>query len=396
MDRGTDRIGPALVALRLRPGQAFVDALHRVWARGDAALPLAHDLPEPALDRALAAFRPAAVLDAAGERARPHAEPVAPGTALVATTSGSTGAPKGVELSHAALDAMAAASLARLGAEPGTDRWLACLPLVHVAGIAVLVRSRLLGTPALVHPRFDPGAVADADATMVSLVPTMLGRLLEAGVDLRRFRAILLGGAAPPPGLLDRARAAGARVVLTYGMTETCGGCVYDGVPLDGVAVAVGADARIAVRGPVLFTRYHAVPATGPGPDGWFTTPDRGHWSPDGRLEVLGRVDDVIVTGGHNVAAGALARLLCEHPAVADAAVAGRADPEWGQRVVATVVAVDPARPPQLDELRAFVTARAPAYAAPRELRVVAELARSALGKPLGEPLGDSPPPPRG
>lgn len=399
-----DRIGPRLVALRLPSGPAFVDALEAAWSRGDAVLPLAADLPAPAVARALAALRPAAVLDADGEQPLAGAEPAAPGTALVVTTSGSTGAPKAVELSHEALTASARASLARLGADPETDRWLCCLPLAHVAGVAVLVRSRLLGTPAIVHPRFDPAAVATAEATMVSLVPTMLARLLDAGADLRRFRTILLGGAAPPAGLLEAARAAGARVVTTYGMTETCGGCVYDGVPLDGVEVAVGgrgrgaaaghagtaAGDRIAVRGPVLFSCYRGGRTGAPGQDGWFLTTDRGRWSPDGRLEVLGRTDDVIVTGGHNVAAGAVAELLREHPSVADAVVTGRADPEWGQRVVATVVAADPARPPRLDELRAFVARQAPAWAAPRELHVVAELARSALGKPLdGSP--DSP-----
>lgn len=392
----TDRIGPALVALRQPPGPAFVDALESVWARGDAVLPLAADLPEPAVSRSLAAFRPAAVRDAGGEQPLPDGEPVAPGTALVVATSGSTGTPKGVELSHAALTASATASLARLGAEPGTDRWLCCLPLAHVAGIAVLVRSRLLGTPAVVHSRFEPAAVAAADATMVALVPTMLGRLLDAGVDVGRFRAILLGGAAPPAGLLDRARAAGARVVVSYGMTETCGGCVYDGVALDGVEVGIGggsaSDDRIRVRGPVLFSGYRGRPGTGPDGDGWFVTSDRGRWTPDGRLAVLGRADDIIVTGGHNVAAGAVAALLREHPAVAEAVVTGQHDAEWGQRVVATVVAADPGRPPGLDELRAFVAGRAAPYAAPRELHVVPELARSALGKPLG----GSPAPPNG
>lgn len=386
-----NRIGPALVALRLPQGPAFARALDELWDRGDAVLPLAADLPEPAVERLLATLQPAALLDGTGERALPGGRPVEPGTALVVATSGSTGAPKGVELSHAALLASATASLDRLGATRGEDRWLCCLPLTHVAGIAVLVRSRLLGTPALVHAGFDPAAVAEADATMVSLVPTMLGRLLDAGADLRRFRTILLGGAAPPAGMLERARAAGARVVTSYGMTETCGGCVYDGIPLDGVAVTLVTGGTIAVRGPVLLSGYRDGHRAALRSDGWFVTADRGRWTPDGRLEVLGRVDDVIVTGGHNVAAGVLATLLCEHPLVADAAVTGRSDAEWGERVVATVVPADPARPPELAQLRAFVAERAAAYAAPRELHVVDELARSALGKPLaGSPERDN------
>lgn len=440
-----DRIGPALVAVRLAPDRGCVDAIEEVWARGDAVAPLAPDLPAPALAEALESLRPAALIDDAGEAALPDPAPTSPGTALVITTSGSTGAPKAVELSHAALTASARASLERLGADATADRWLACLPLAHVAGVMALVRSSLLGTPAVVHSRFDVGAVAGADATMMSLVPTMLGRLLDAGADLRRFRAILLGGAAPPAGLLEAAQAAGARVVVTYGMTETAGGCVYDGVPLDGVDVAVGASEtghqdepvrpsregaagtasaggetaaegagadtaaesagadtaaegagdRIAVRGPVLFSGYRGQPGSGPGAGGWFVTADRGRWSGDGRLEVLGRLDDVIVSGGHNVSASALADLLRRHPGVTDAVVTGTPDPEWGHRVVATVVAADPTRPPRLDELRAFVAERAPAFTAPRDLHVVAELARSALGKPLGRPPDLRPPPSR-
>lgn len=383
-----NRNGPALVGLRLPPGPAFVEALDAVWADGDAVLPLAPDLPGPAVRRALVAFRPDRIIDDAGEHPVDDGEPVRPGTALVVATSGTTGEPKGVELGHAALLASARASLERLRAGPG-DRWLCCLPLTHVAGLQVLVRSRLLGTLAVVQPRFDPAAVASADATMVSLVPTMLRRLLDAGVDVRRFRAILLGGAAPPAELLDRAREAGARVIVSYGMTETCGGCVYDGVPLGGVEAALGEEGTILLRGPVLLSGYRGRAEAPLFDDGWFRTADRGRWTADGRLEVLGRVDDVIVTGGYNVAAGGVATLLREHPRVADAAVAGRPDAELGQRVVATIVPRDPDRPPTLAELRAFVAERLAPYAAPRELTLVDALGRSALGKPVtGSPSG--------
>lgn len=371
------------MALDVPPGPAFVRALEALWADGDAVLPIAPGLPAPARERTIARLRPAAVVDDAGERALPDPEPVAAGTALVVATSGSTGTPKGVALSHAALSASARASLGRLGAERGADRWLCCLPTSHVAGIATLVRSQLLGTAAVVHPRFDPAAVAAADATMVALVPTMLARLLDAGADIARFRAILLGGAPPPEGLLDRARAAGGRVVCSYGMTETAGGCVYDGVPLDGVEVALDPDGRIVVRGPVLFTGYRGGPPRQLREGGWFPTADRGDWTADGRLVVLGRLDDVIVTGGYNVHGEAVAALLRTHPLVADAAVSGRADPEWGQRIVATVVPADPARPPQLGQLRAYVAERVAGYAAPRELVLVEEIRRSPLGKPL-------------
>ncbi|MDP8970421.1 MAG: fatty acid--CoA ligase family protein, partial [Actinomycetota bacterium] len=163
--------------------------------------------------------------------------------------------------------------------------------------------------------------------------------------------------------------------------TETAGGCVYDGAPLDGVDVAVGPDGRIRVRGPVLFSRYRRRPDLTEAAlrDGWLHTSDVGRWSPDGLLEVLGRVDDVIVTGGEKVAAPEVAGLIAEHPAVAEAAVIGRADPEWGQRVVAVVVPMG--RPPTLEQLRRFVAQRAAAFKAPRELLVVDALPRLPSGK---------------
>ena len=196
---------------------------------------------------------------------------VAEGTAVVIATSGSTGPPKGVELSAAALLHSARASLGRIGARPG-ERWLCCLPVTHVAGIQVLVRSLVSGTDPVLADRADPRTVAASGCAHVSLVPTQLRRLLasesrqgdiptNSGTSaLSGFSSVLLGGAAAPGGLLEAARAARVPVVTTYGMTETCGGCVYDGVPLDGVRVEVGEDGRIRIGGPVLFTRYRGGP----------------------------------------------------------------------------------------------------------------------------------------
>lgn len=230
---------------------------------GPAVAPLDPGLPAAALRAQLDALRPTAVVDADGTRGLDGRAGVDPEIAAVMATSGSTGEPKGVELSAAALEHSAGAGLARLRAGRA-DRWLCCLPTHHIAGLQVLVRSVVAGTEPVLHRRFDVGAALDGARTgggvFVSLVPTMLRRMLDAGADLSAFRGVLLGGAAIPPELLEEARSAGATAVATYGMTETCGGCVYDGHPLDGVELTVDTDGRIHLAGPVLFHRYRLRP----------------------------------------------------------------------------------------------------------------------------------------
>ena len=374
-----------LIAVRLPFDQGFLPALDEAWADGDAVLPLHTALPEPEVAALVEQFRPARLVDGQGSRGLADPVPVDEGTALVVPTSGTTGRPKGVIHSHASLLASATATEARLGRHPG-DRWLCCVPPSHIAGLMVLVRSRLLGTPPVMQPRFDPAAIAaERSANLISVVPTMLQRLLATRVDLRRFRCILLGGGAIAPGLVARAEAAGARVVTTYGMTETCGGCVYDGLPLPGVRVAIAAGQEIALAGPTLMQGYRLAPEETRAVliDGWFHTADAGELSPDGRLEVLGRRDDLINSGAELVAPAQVAAVLAEHPQVADVAVAGRPDPEWGQAVAAAVVPA-PGPAPTLDELRAFVSARLAAYKAPRYLVLVEEIPRGPTGKPVG------------
>jgi o-succinylbenzoate---CoA ligase len=380
---------PRLVAVRLSSaggGPHPWDRVQRVWADGDAVLPLPDDAAEAA--RLVAAFTPDVV--AAGEAMAVPAgsppdggrPPLTPGAALVVATSGSTGGRRGVVLSRGAVHAAVAASLARTGADH-SDRWLCCLPLVHAAGLLVLARAEAAGARAVVHDRFDVAAVAaalegPAPPTQVSLVPTMLHRLLEAGVELRRLRCILLGGARPTPELLDRARAAGAPVVTTYGMTETCGGVVYDGVPLDGVAVGLEPDGRILLSGPTLATGY--ADGGGLALDGeWLRTDDHGRWQADGRLDVRGRLDDVVVTGGENVDTAEVTRLLSALPNVAAAAVAGVPDPEWGERVEAWIVPAT--TPPRLAEVAAYLAERVPPHAVPKRIHLVGHLPRTALGK---------------
>jgi O-succinylbenzoic acid--CoA ligase len=351
----------------LPPGEEFAAALEAAWRDGAAVLPMDPAAPAEVRRRTLAAMQP----DAGAED----------DVALVITTSGSTGAPKGAELSHAALAASAQATMARIGRRDD-DCWLACLPWHHIGGLQVLLRARMFGAPLVVHERFDVARVeAEKRPTLVSLVPTQLLRLLDARVDLARFRAILLGGAPAPAALLDRAAAAGAHVVTTYGMSETCGGCVYDGVPLDGVQVRVD-DGRVCVRGPVLMSRYRLQPALTAESlrDGWFVTSDLGSIGADGRLSVHGRADDVVVTGGEKVVTTDVAAALASHPQVADVAVAAVPDVEWGQRLVAVVV--ERGEPPSLDDLRRWCRRTLPPAAAPRGLVVVPAIPRLAAGKP--------------
>jgi O-succinylbenzoic acid--CoA ligase len=341
---------------------------------GPAILPLDAGLPPGRLARLIEALGPDSVEDERGvNQPRSVGNPgVAEGTAVVIGTSGSTGAPKGVELSAAALRHSAQASLDRAGARPG-ERWLCCLPVTHVAGLQVLVRSLTGGTEPVLADRADAATLAAAGCSHVSLVPTQLQRLLESDVDkstpLAGFSSVLLGGAAAPARLLAAARAAGVPVVTTYGMTETCGGCVYDGVPLDGVRVKIGDDERIWLGGPVLFTRYRG--AAGEPEGGWFRTGDLGRLDEPGRLTVRGRADDVINTGGHKVVPGEVAAALESCPGVRDVAVVGQPDPEWGERVVAVVAPADPADPPGLELLRLHVRERLPRYAAPSRVVMV-------------------------
>ncbi len=320
-------------------------ALTAAWAAGDAVFPVDPRLPLPVRAGLLEAMR--------------VGEAVEEGDALVVATSGSTGDPKGAVLTHEAIDASARATSARLEVDPRTDLWLSCLPLAHVGGLGVVTRALCTGTPLT----FD---VAHQGATLVSLVRPQLSRM-----ETSRFRAVLLGGG-PPPHEVP------ANVVVTYGMTESGGGVVYDGVPLDGVEVRVDDGGQVWLRGPTLLSCYRD--GTDPkDAQGWFPTGDLGALGEDGRLAVQGRAAEVIVTGGEKVFPSVLEDALRAHPAVADVAVTGRPDDEWGRRVVALVV--PRGRPPSLEELRACVKERLPAWCAPRELVLVDELPRSALGK---------------
>jgi o-succinylbenzoate---CoA ligase len=366
-------------ALLARYGPELVDALAAAVAgSGPAVLPL----PDGADgDRLRAALRPDL--------------PVEAGVALVVPTSGSTGDPKGVLLTGAALEASAAATERRLG---GPGRWLLALPVTHVAGLQVVLRALRAGGPPVVDPDFVAGTAAlGAGRRYTSLVPTQLHRLMAAGpatLDaLRSYAVVLLGGAAAPPGLVAAARAAGIAVVVTYGMSETCGGCVYDGLPLDGVTVDLADGGRIRLAGRVLASGYRLRPelTAQAFAGGRYVTGDVGELC-GGRLVVLGRADEMLLTGAEKIAPAAVEAALAEHPAVAEAAVVGVADPEWGQRVVAVVVLRDGARL-TLDQAREQVASRLPRHAAPRELRIVDRLPLLPSGKPDRRALHGAPDP---
>jgi O-succinylbenzoic acid--CoA ligase len=357
---------------------------------GPAILPLDPQLPQERVDALLTAFAPTAVETPDGtERLRAggggHGSVGVPAeVAVVIATSGSTGEPKGVLLTAGALLHSARASLDRIGARSG-ERWLCPLPASHVAGLGILTRSLVSGSiPVVAQPLRDEANLAGSGCAYTSLVPTQLRRLLAAGADLTGFATILLGGAAAPAGLLDAARAAGATVVTTYGMSETCGGCVYDGVPLTGVSVRTGPAGSIEITGPVLFSGYRLRPdLTGQAmADGWFVTSDVGVVDAAGCVAVHGRADEMINTGGQKVAPGEVAAALELCPGVREAVVIGQPDPEWGERVTAVVVPDDPAHPPTLPELRAAAGRRLPHYAVPRALVLAAEVPLLASGKP--------------
>jgi len=246
------------------------------------------------------------------------------------------------------------------------------------------VRSLLAGTDPVVVDRLEPGALAASGCAHVAVVPTQLRRMVDAGDDLTSAKTILLGGAAAPAGLVDAARAAGGRIVTTYGMSETSGGCVYDGMPLADVSVDIGPDGRIRIAGPVLFSGYRLRPdLTTEVRDGrWFITADIGSIGPAGRLLVRGRADDVINTGGEKVVAAEVEAALGTCAGVSEAAVVGRPDPEWGELVTAVVVAADQSAPPLLADIRAHVRSRLPAYAVPAALLLVPEMPMLASGKP--------------
>jgi O-succinylbenzoic acid--CoA ligase len=373
----------ARIGLALPPGEDYVVALHACLLAGALVVPV--DL------RLTAAERPAVDLLIEGETL-----PAAPGDpatlashdldapAILVHTSGTTTKPKPIRLTYGNWLWSALGSAVALGVDPD-ERWLCTLPLSHVGGLSILLRSAIYGTTAIVHERFETDRVLHAlndpqGPTIISLVPTTLTRLLDAGLrSPPALRWALLGGAPLPPALLQRAAAAGVPVAPTYGLTEACSQVATAGVPLFCTHIDLQPDGEIVVTGPTVS------PDAGPR----LHTGDLGAYDDQGLLQIVGRKADTIVTGGENVAPAEVEAILEAHPGVLEAAVIGRPDHAWGEAIVALVRARDQATPPTTDDLRAHCAQRLAGFKVPKDYKIVSEpLPRTASGKLVRRELG--------
>jgi O-succinylbenzoic acid--CoA ligase len=383
----------SIAALTMHPRREQVVLVHALMKVGGTLLPLSPLLTLEEREAIVAAEEPIVDLDDAGELTQTEADLPLLGEhdmddiCCRVLTSGSTGAPHPVGLTYGNFLWSAVGSGFNIGVDP-QDRWLCCVPLSHIAGLGIVMRSVIYGTAAVLHDGFDVDRVAAAlegdDITVVSVVTTMLTRLLEAGADLSRPRAILVGGGPVPGGPLEEAVAKGATVIQTYGLTETC----------SQVTTLTPADARrkLGSAGRPLLTTHLRIqdgeilvqgPTVAPGradPDGWLHTGDLGHIDEEGFLYVKDRIDDLIVSGGENVVPAEVEEILLRHPEVADAAVVGREDPEWQQAVTAVVV-LESGSTMTPDDLRRHCAESLASFKVPKRVELAAALPRTPSGK---------------
>jgi O-succinylbenzoic acid--CoA ligase len=365
-----------LVCLDMANSQMFVDRLSRAWDNDDAVFPLDQRLPLPARQQILNIVKPTIMATNDGD-VRVDGMPVEPGDAVVVATSGTSGTSKAAVLTMSAVEASARATTERLNVSL-RDTWLACLPPSHVGGLSVITRSLIMGTSLIAAPSFSPETFTEAaqnGATLVSLVSTALQR-----IDPALYRTIVLGGSRQASQLPPNC-------VTTYGMTETGSGVVYNGTALRGVELEIR-DSIVYVKAPMLLRAYRdgSVPLDS---NGWFCTNDRGSLSDDGVLQIEGRDGDLIITGGENVWPEVVEDALRNFQTVTDLCVAGVPDPEWGHAVHIWVVTTDK-HELSLDALRAHVKQTLPAHFAPRQMHVVSEIPRTALGTPQRSLLVES------
>ena len=385
----------AVAALTMHPRREEVVLLHALMKLGAVALPLSPRLTEAERAAVLAAERPAVDLNDAAELTQTEADLPLLGEHDMADlqcrilTSGTSGEPRPVGLTYGNFLFSAMGSAFNIGVDP-SDRWVCCLPLSHVAGLSIVIRSVIYGTSAVLLDGFDTEQVANTlvsgDISVLSLVPTQLIRLLEADADLSAPRAILIGGGPVPSDALRAALGRGATVVQTYGMTETCSQVTT--LPPEDAERKVGSAGR-----PLLTTHVRIEdgeilvqgPTVAPGcyeSDGWLHTGDLGHIDEEGFLYVTGRNSEVIVTGGENVMPAEVEAVLIAHPAVADAAVVGRPDPEWQEMVCALVVLREGAQARD-EEIRSHCSSSLAPYKVPKRVDFVESLPRTASGKLL-------------
>lgn len=377
-----------VVGVHLPPGQRWFDIAQEVWAAEAALFPIDDRLAAPLTGSLIERVQPTVLLDADGVRRLPSGVPATPDVALVMATSGTTGPPQLVELRRSAIEAAIRASATVLGCGPD-DPWLACLPLAHIGGLLVVLRGVILGAPVRIHEGFDVASFIEALQTdhiaFTSLVPTALHRVLDSGADLGDLRAVLVGGAAVPDAIAARLNATSTRCVATYGQTQTCGGVVYNGVPLPGTGLRIAPEGEVEIGGATIMTRYRDdADATRNAltPDGWLRTGDVGFLNDDGLLRIQGRLSECINSGGEKIWPAAVEECLRTHPLVKDIAVVGVPDATWGECAVAIAIPANAHTPPSLRELREYVAARLASYMAPRELFLVDTLPTTALGKP--------------
>jgi O-succinylbenzoic acid--CoA ligase len=383
----------SIAALTMHPRREQVVLFHALMKVGATLLPLSPRLTATERAAIVAAEEPTVDLDDAGELTQTEADLPLLGendmddVCCRVLTSGSSGLPKPIGLTYGNFLWSAVGSGFNIGVDPG-DRWLCCLPLSHISGLGIVMRSVIYGTTAVLHDGFDVdrvGAALEEDGiTVVSVVTTMLTRLLDAGADLSGPRAILVGGGPVPEEPLQEAIAKGATVVQTYGLTETCSQ-VTTLAPED-------AGRKLGSAGRPLLTTHLRIldgeilvqgPTVAPGradADGWLHTGDLGDIDEEGFLYVKDRIDDLIVSGGENVVPAEVEEVLLRHPEVADAAVVGREDPEWQQAVTAVVVleagsAITP------DDLRRHCGESLAAFKVPKRVELAAALPRTPSGK---------------
>ncbi len=375
-----------LVAYALPPGFHWLEILAAHAHSGASFMPVDVRLTPGEQQRLIEKARPAVVVRPDEETVIADAAPTDPERAwAIIPTSGTAGEPRLAQLSLASVGSAVAASLDALDAS-AYDAWVACLSPAHIGGLLVLLRGALTGSPVTIVERFEPGTLLSQapDGAHVALVPTMLDRLVRGGGDLSSLGVLLIGGGALDPSLRRAAEKLGGRIVETYGSTESCGGVVYDGIPFDGTDLRIGPEGGVELYGPTLMDGYRADPAATADaftPDGWLHTGDIGSLDDAGRLHVRGRAGDVIRTGAETVWPDEVEGVLRGHPQVADVAVAGRPDEEWGEHVVAWVVPTDPTDPPTLDQLREHCRDDLARFKAPRDLRIVSTLPRTSNGK---------------